>query len=86
MYKRQVTSVKKVIKVGDTVADIKEGQNAGVITVGVIEGSSVMGYTKEEYESLAPAERMAECQRVADIYKEAGADHVIKDISGLLEL
>ena len=81
-----VTSVRKVIKVGDTVADIKEGVNAGVITVGVIEGSSVMGYTKEEYESLTPAKRMAECQRVTDIYKEAGADHVIKDISGLLEL
>ena len=30
-------------KVGDTVADIKEGKNAGVITVGIIEGSSVMG-------------------------------------------
>ena len=54
--------------------------------MGVIEGSSVMGYTKEEYESLTPAKRMAECQRVTDIYKEAGADHVIKDISGLLEL
>ena len=81
-----VTSVRKVIKVGDTVADIKEGVNPGVITVGVIEGSSVMGYTKEEYESLTPAKRMAECQRVTDIYKEAGADHVIKDISGLLEL
>ena len=45
-----------------------------------------MRYTKEEYESLTPAKRMAECQRVTDIYKEAGADHVIKDISGLLEL
>ena len=45
-----------------------------------------LSYTKEEYESLTPAKRMAECQRVTDIYKEAGADHVIKDISGLLEL
>lgn len=81
-----VSSVKKVIKVGDTVADIKEGKNAGVLSVGVIEGSSVMGLTKEEYDDLAPAERMAECKRVAEVYKEAGADYVIKDISGLLEL
>lgn len=81
-----VSSVKKVIKVGDTVADIKEGKNAGVLSVGVIEGSSVMGLTKEEYDDLTPAERMAECKRVAEVYKEAGADYVIKDVSGLLEL
>lgn len=81
-----VSSVKKVIKVGDTVADIKEGKNAGVTSVGVIEGSSVMGLTKAEYDALSPAERMAECRRVSEIYKEAGADYVIKDISGLLEL
>lgn len=81
-----VSSVNKVIKVGDTVADIKEGKNAGVISVGVIEGSSVMGLTKEEYSDLTSAEKMAECKRVTEVYKEAGADYVIKDISGLLEL
>ena len=81
-----ISSVKKVIKVGDTVADIKEGKNAGVISVGVIEGSSVMGLTKEEYDDLTPAEKMTECRRVTEVYKKAGADYVIKDISGLLEL
>ena len=86
MEKLEVSSVQKVIKVGDTVSDIKEGKNAGVITVGVIEGSSVMGYTQKEYQALSSEERVAECQRVENVYKEAGADYVIKDISGLLEL
>lgn len=36
-------SADSVIKVGDTVSDIREGKNAGVMTVGVIEGSSEMG-------------------------------------------
>lgn len=86
MEKLGVSSVQKVIKVGDTVSDIKEGKNAGVITVGVIEGSSVMGYTQKEYQALSSEERLAESQRVENVFKEAGADYVIKDISGLLEL
>lgn len=86
MKKLGVSAVQKVMKVGDTVADIKEGKNAGVITVGIIEGSSVMGYTKEEYQALPPKERLKESRRVENIYKEAGADYVIKDVSGLLEI
>ena len=39
----RVASVKNVIKVGDTISDIKEGRNAGVFTVGIVEGSSEMG-------------------------------------------
>ena len=33
----ELTSVDKVLKVGDTIADIKEGVNAGIDTVGIIE-------------------------------------------------
>lgn len=40
-----VPSVQTVIKVGDTVSDIREGKNAGVRSLGVLEGSSVMGMT-----------------------------------------
>ena len=45
-----VSSVEHVVKVGDTVSDILEGKHAGVFTVGVVEGSSEMGLTEEEYE------------------------------------
>ena len=40
MIELHISSVKNVIKVGDTISDIQEGVNAGVIAVGVIEGSS----------------------------------------------
>ena len=49
----ELTSVDKVLKVGDTIADIKEGVNAGIDTVGIIEGSSLMGLSQEEYEALS---------------------------------
>lgn len=81
-----VSSVTKVIKVGDTISDILEGKNAGVYTVGVIEGSSEMGLTKEEYRSLGKEEREEKIRKVTERYKEAGADCVIRDVREILAL
>ena len=44
-------SVQAVVKVGDTVSDIREGRNAGVRSLGVLEGSSVMGMTQVAFEA-----------------------------------
>ncbi len=81
----KVSSVSAVIKVGDTISDIKEGKNAGVFTVGVIEGSSEAGLTKDEYNSLNEQERLKLIEKVTDRYKQAGADAVITDICGVLD-
>ena len=45
-----------MIKVGDTVSDMKEGRNAGMWTVGVILGSSELGLKEEEVESMDSVE------------------------------
>ena len=82
----KVTGVDKVMKVGDTLSDIREGKNAGVFTVGIIEGSSEMGLTKEEYAALSPEEREAKVKAVTKRYMDAGADVVVQDIRGVLEL
>ena len=82
----KVTGVDKVMKVGDTLSDIREGKNAGVFTVGIIEGSSEMGLTKEEYAALSPEEREANVKAVTKRYMDAGADAVVQDIRGVLEL
>ena len=82
----KVTGVDKVMKVGDTLSDIREGKNAGVFTVGIIEGSSEMGLTKEEYAALSPEEREAKVKAVTKRYMDAGADAVVQDIRGVLEL
>ncbi len=36
-------SVQAVVKVGDTVSDIREGRNAGVCSLGVLEGGHDAG-------------------------------------------
>lgn len=86
MRRLNVTSVKNVIKIGDTVSDIKEGVHAGVITVGVIEGSSELGLSEEEYQALTEEQQNALCKKKAEIFKNAGADYVVRNISQLLEL
>lgn len=79
-------SVSSVIKVGDTVADIEEGRNAGVVTVGVVEGSSLSGMSESEFEKLSEREKESEFLRVSEIYKNCGADYVIKNMNELVGL
>lgn len=84
----QVSSVGAAVKVGDTVADIKEGRNAGLIAVGVIEGSSLMALSKGEYEALTPDQRLREMNRVRKAYTDCGANYVIQnmgELPGLIE-
>ena len=80
-----MTSVDKVIKAGDTISDIREGKNAGVFTVGILEGSSLVGLSKEEFEALPEEEKEVRLAAAEQKYKEAGADAVVRDIRGILE-
>lgn len=78
-----VSSVKNVVKVGDTVSDIREGVSAGVWSVGVIEGNSELGLTQEEFEQMSPEQKEKECCRVEQVFRKAGADFVIDNLSQL---
>lgn len=82
----KISGVGAAIKVGDTIADIKEGKAAGMISVGVIEGSSVMAMTKAEFEALSEEEKTANRERVRKVYQDCGADYVINDMSELCAL
>ena len=81
-----ISSVGNVIKVGDTISDIKEGLNAGVWTAGVVEGSSELGLSQQEYEALSPEDREAACRKVERSFREAGAQFVIQNLSQLPDL
>lgn len=82
----KVSAANRVLKVGDTISDIKEARNAGVTAVGIVEGSSEMGLTKAEWDALSEAEQYEKAMKVEARYREAGADHVIADIRGVLKL
>lgn len=82
----RLSSPWQVIKVGDTVADIQEGINAGVWSVGVVVGSSQMGLTYDEFSGLAENEKNRMIQRVEEGFLTAGADFTIKTMKQLPEL
>lgn len=83
MQELEVQSVTNILKVGDTISDIKEGKNAGVLSIGVIEGSSELGLSEKEYEALTKEEKESLCNKVRTSFLEAGADDVILNMSEL---
>ena len=81
----EIKKVRRVLKVGDTVSDIKEGRNAGVWSAGIVVGSSEMGLTLAEYEALSPEEKDRLCKETSDRFLEAGADKVFYTMEDLGE-
>lgn len=78
-----IPSVDNIVKVGDTIADIKEGINAKVWSIGVITGSNEMGITEEEYNRRTPDELAALKHEVRERMMAAGAHFVLDNITEL---
>lgn len=66
-----------VVKVGDTVADIAEGLNAGAWSVGVARTGNLLGLSRTEAEALAPAELAQRLAVARETLAGAGAHAVI---------
>lgn len=81
-----IQDVREVMKIGDTVSDIREGKNAGVYTAGVIEGSSELGLTEAEYKALTEDEKKEAIQKVKEKFLQAGADVVLLNMKELLKI
>ncbi len=73
----------EVAKVGDTVSDIQEARNAGIWAVGIIKGSSELGLTLDEVNSLDKSELAKQMNIVKERLFDAGAHFVIDDIGEL---
>lgn len=86
MKQLELECVTEVVKVGDTVSDMKEAVNAGVIAIGVIKGSSVVGLSEDEWNALSDIEKDKHRQKAIKKFKENGASHVIEDITQLPQL
>lgn len=78
-----VSSTDCVLKYGDTIADIKEGVNAKVWTVGVVLGSNELGLTEEEVGSMPATELEARKTEVRRRMSDAGAHYVVDTIREL---
>ncbi|MEN8191632.1 MAG: phosphonoacetaldehyde hydrolase [Bacteroidota bacterium] len=78
-----VYPLSNIIKVGDTVADIKEGLNACMWSVGVIVSSNEMGLTYDEVRSLNISELTQRIEKIIIKFFDAGAHAVISTLDEL---
>ena len=83
MIDMNVQNLDSVIKIGDTMEDIREGLNAKVWTVGVVVGSSELGLSETEVKEISCAELKKRIDVVRRKMTEAGAHFVIDDFSEL---
>lgn len=86
MKRLQLSHVDEVIKVGDTVSDIKEGVQAGIYTVGVLVGSSEMGLSEAAYARLSVEDRQKIIAATKAKFEAAGANATIETMAQLLPL
>ena len=64
-------------------SDVQEGVNAGVWSVGIIEGSSELGLSEKEWEVLSSDEKKSASERVEASFRNAGAHFVIQNMAEL---
>ncbi len=83
MTKLAVPSLDAVVKVGDTIADIKEGVSAKVWSIGVVLGSNELALTEEETKAMPAAELEARMKAVEERMLAAGAHYVIRAMDEL---
>ncbi len=72
------------VKVGDTVADIHEGLNAGMWSVGVTETGNEAGLAEVELRALSQTERASVREQAGERLGQAGAHFVIDGVGDLM--
>ena len=75
-----------VVKVGDTIEDIREWLNAKAWTIGIITGSSELGLSENEMKNIPTEELNSKKAIVRQKMTKAGADYVIDTMAELPEI
>lgn len=81
-----IYNVKEILKVGDTVADVLEGKNAGTWTAAVTYSGNEFGISKSDFIKLSEGEKEEKLAYATNRLQNAGADFIINDISEIINL
>jgi phosphonoacetaldehyde hydrolase len=76
----------RCVKIGDTPSDIAEGLNAGMWTIALTATGNEIGLSEEDWQALAPEERVARQQDAAHRLTEAGAHFTAPSLADCSEL
>ena len=83
MEQMRVFPPSAVVKVGDTIADIQEGLNAGTWTVGVTNTGNYVGLDRDELAALPSDQRARLFRHAVEVLRGAGAHYLIGSIGEL---
>ena len=86
MIDLNVQNTDSVIKIGDTIEDIREGLNAKVWTIGVVIGSSELGLSETEVNIISKIKLNEQIADVRHKMTEAGAHYVIDTMAELPDI
>ncbi len=79
-----VYPMEAMVKIGDTIADIEEGLNAGMWTIGIVKTGNEMGLTRQDLEALDPTDREARINEITQRFEAAGAHYVLEQTADVI--
>lgn len=82
----EVYPMAAMVKIGDTVADIEEGVNAGMWTIGLTMSGNELGLPRDRAESLDATELNTRLEVIADRFRKAGAHYTAHGVWEVLPL
>jgi phosphonoacetaldehyde hydrolase len=74
------------VKIGDTAADIEEGSNAGMWTIGLTRSGNCVGLTEKEWNALDAAEQARLLANAGEELTSAGAHYTAESIGHVLPM
>lgn len=75
-----------MVKMGDALADIHEGRNAGMWTVGIAKTGNELGLRQDELARIPTDDLQARLKQVYDRFYQAGAHFVVDSVADSLPL
>jgi phosphonoacetaldehyde hydrolase len=72
-----------IMKIGDTPADIEEGLNAGVWSIGVAATGNMIGLSRQEFEALSALQREERLVVARSGLERAGAHYVVDSLANV---
>jgi phosphonoacetaldehyde hydrolase len=82
----QVYPFESMIKIGDTISDIREGRNAGMWTVGLTQSGNELGLTEDLVDALSVEELEKRLGIIENSFRKNGAHYVVRGIWECLEV
>lgn len=68
------------VKIGDTIADIQEGRNAGMWTIGLTRTGNLIGLDAAQWEALPHDEQQMRLRDAGEILRRVDADFIAEDV------